>query len=476
MHMQLTKRNIKHVFLVLLWILTVPVVTWLASTDVKAGLGLSVLFVGGATALVCIVNYRLGFYLYIAITFILPLLERMSGTDLPRGVAMDGLLIATLLGCIFKRGDKSFRKIKLASDPILICMYLYLLLLLAELFNPNSYSVLGWYVFMRVTMRSYILLYVGLNVINNRADVYTFFKFWLGLGTAAALYCCIQKWYGLLPYEQAFMARYPEKFGTTVILSGIRLFSFMSDAAVLGIILACNIIILLVLLTASLSTINLSRKILMLVSVVLHTLALGYTGTRTGYVMLPLGMMIFFIANMHKRNTILAAMAFCFFGLVVLYGPFYGNPTIVRVRTAFIGSQNASVNVRDRNRHRIQPYIHAHPEGGGVNTVAGNGETYQPGHPLAGFQPDNGYLRQVLETGWLGMIIVAGVFFFLVQTAIINFFRATTELDKLLMIGLAAAGFAASVSQYAQDTFTLVETSIMLFAFISVVIKVRYIS
>ncbi|GAA0560760.1 O-antigen ligase family protein [Chitinophaga japonensis] len=474
--MQLTKRNIKQAFLVLLWILLVPVITYLASTDVKAGMGLSIVFVGGAIALVCIVNYRLGYYLYIGITFILPMLERMSGTELSKGVAMDGLLLATLLGCIFKRGDKSIGKVKFASDPILICMYLYLLMLLAEIFNPSSYSVLGWYVFMRVALRAYILLYIGLNVFNSMKDVHTFFKFWLALGTAAAFYCCIQKWFGLLPYEQSFMARYPEKFGTTMILSGIRLFSFMSDAAVLGIILACNIIIMLVLLTASMRTINLPRKVALLVSVLLHVLALGYTGTRTGYVMLPLGLMIFFLANLHKRNTILAAMAFCFFSLAILYGPFYGNPTIVRVRTAFIGKQDESVNVRDRNRHRIQPYMHTHPFGGGVNTTGGNGETYQPGHPLAGFQSDNGYLRQVLEIGWLGLILVAGIFFFLVQTAVINFFKATTELDKLLMIGLASASFAAAVSQYAQDTFTLVETAIMLFAFIGVAIKVRYIN
>ncbi|KAA2242452.1 O-antigen ligase family protein [Chitinophaga agrisoli] len=473
--MQLTRKNInlKQVLIAILFILLVPAVTYLASTDMKVGAGLSVMIIGLALGLVCIVNYRLGYYLYITITFILPMLERMSGAEVPKGVAMDALLLFTLLGCIFKRGDKTIARVKF-SDPILVCMLVYFLILLSSIVNPNAGSLLGWYVFLRVSLRSYIFLYVGLNVFNNMQHVYSFFKYWLALGTAAAFYCCIQQWTGLLPYEQAYIAKFPEKFGTTVILTGLRLFSFMSDAAVLGIIMACNIIIMLILMTARLHTINLSKKILLGFSIVLHTMALGYSGTRTGYVMLPLGLMIFFIANMHKRNTILAAMVFVFIGLAILYGPFYGSPTIIRVRTAFIGKQDESVNVRDRNRHRIQPYMHEHPLGGGVNTTGGNGVTYTPGHPLADFQTDNGYLRAVLETGWLGMVVVAGIFYFTIQTAVVNFFRCKSELDKLLMIGAAAAIFAAAISEYAQDTFTLVETSIMLFSFMAVLLKVRY--
>jgi hypothetical protein len=472
--MQLTRKNIIQWFIVLLWALMVPLLAYVASTGIKAGVGLSVAIVGGAICLVCMSNYKLGFYIYITITFILPMLERMSGSEQSVGVAMDVLLLSTLLGCIVKRGDETIKKVKFFKDPLLVCLFLYLAVLVMELFNPEAHSLLGWYVFMRVAMRCYILLYVGLNVFNSLEDVRRFMKYWLILGTAAAFYCCIQQWHGLLPYEQAFINKYQDKFGTTMIATGIRLFSFMSDAAVFGIIMACNIIIMLILLTANRKIISIPKKVVIVIAIILHVLALGYSGTRTGYVMLPLGLMIFFMANLQKRNTILVAMTFGFFALAILYGPFYGNPTIVRVRTAFIGKQDESVNVRDRNRHRIQPYIHTHPFGGGVNTTGGNGVTYHPGHALADFQTDNGFLRAVLETGWLGMLLVAGHFFFLIQTAVSNFFRVTGELDKLLMIGIAAASFAAAVSEYAQDTATLVETSIMLYTFMAIVIKIKY--
>ncbi|WP_217606031.1 O-antigen ligase family protein [Chitinophaga sp. GbtcB8] len=472
--MQLTKKNITLWFIILLWAIMVPVLAYVASTDLKAGVGLSVMIIGAAICLVCVANYKLGYYIYITITMTLPLLERMSGSEQSVGIVMDALLLSVLFGCIFKRGDETIKKVKFFKDPLLVCLFLYLIILVMEFFNPETHSFLGWYVFMRVSLRCYIFLYVGLNVFNSLQDVRTFMKYWLILGTAAAFYCCIQQWHGLLPYEQAYINKYREKFGTTMIISGIRLFSFMSDAAVFGIIMACNIIMMLILLTAKRTVISIPIKIVIIVSIMLHVLALGYSGTRTGYVMVPLGLMVFFMANLQKRNTILVAMAFAFFSLVILYGPFHSNATIVRVRTAFIGKQDESVNVRDRNRHRIQPYLQSHPFGGGVNTTGGNGVTYNPGHQLADFQTDNGFLRAVLETGWIGMLLIAGHLFFLIQIAVSNFFRVKWELDKLLMIGIAAASFAAAISQYAQDTTTLVETSIMLYAFMAIVIKIKY--
>jgi hypothetical protein len=277
-----------------------------------------------------------------------------------------------------------------------------------------------------------------------------------------------------MPYERAFIAKYPQMFNTTIIISGIRIFSFMADAASFGIIMACNIVIIMIMLTAKMAIISLPKKILMIISLVLHVLALGFSGTRTGYVMIPLGLMLFFIANLQKKNTILIAGAFGFFAMVILFGPFHSNPTIVRVRTAFLGKQDESVNVRDRNRAKAQPYIYSHPFGGGLMTTGGNALIFHPGHPMANLQTDNGYLRAVLETGWLGILLMGANFVILIAASVGNFFRVKSELDKLLMISMAAAVLEIALAQYAQDASTLVESAIMLNAFTAIVIKIKY--
>lgn len=472
--MQLTKKNIGQYFLMLLWILLIPAIAYVGTSDVKTGAMLVIGVLGAATCLLCLLNYRLGFYMYMTISLILPLLERMAGTELPMGVVMDGLLGAALLGCFFKGGDPTAKKIDFLKDPLLVSIYLYVLLLVLQIANPYGFSVSGWFIFIRVTFRNLFFLYLGLHVFNSMKDVHVFFKYWLIMGTLAAIYACMQQWMGLMPYERAFIAKYPAMFNTTIIISGIRIFSFMADAASFGIIMACNIVIIMILLTARMAIIGLPKKIILIISLVLHFLALGYSGTRTGYVMVPIGLMLFFIANMQKKNTILIAITFGFTAMVILFGPFHSNPTIVRVRTAFLGKQDESVNVRDRNRAKAQPYALSHPFGGGLMTTGGNALIFHPGHPMANLQTDNGYLRAALETGWLGILLMGANFVILIMVAIGNFFRVKGELDKLLMISIGAAVLEIALAQYAQDASTLVESAIMLNAFTAIVIKIKY--
>ncbi|NSL86698.1 O-antigen ligase family protein [Chitinophaga solisilvae] len=470
------KKNGGNIALIAVWVLMVVIVSVLSSMDLVAGIGITVVFVGLALCIVSLTRYKLGFYIYITVTVFLPMLQRMSGSRQNIGLVMDALLLCTLFGCIIRRGDASFKRVKFSKEPILICYYLYIIWLCVEIVNPTGGSLFGWLVFMRVFMRSMLLIYIGLNLFATMKDVHTFFKYWLFIGTLAALYCCIQQWIGLMPFEKAYLYKYRDRFGTTMIAGGIRLFSFMADAAVLGIIMACNVLVCLILLTASRFTIKLGYKALLVVSAILQVLALGYTGTRTGYVMLPMGMIVFFLASIQKRNTILIAIVFTLAAVAILFGPFHGNPTIVRVRTAFLGSENASVNVRDKNRHMIQPFIYKHPLGGGLLSTGGNAALVNPGGSmLADFQTDNGYLRLVLESGYAGMFLIAGVLFFIVQGAVYNYFRAGNELDKLLMISIAAAVFAMCIAMYAQDATSLVESAIMLSVYTAITIKVKYI-
>ncbi|WP_109700566.1 O-antigen ligase family protein [Chitinophaga deserti] len=470
----LDKNKKRNWLLVLLWLLLIPAIAYVAATDYKISVVVVIAILGMATSLLCIMYYKLGFYLYITITLILPMLERMSGSEMSTGIVMDGLLLCSLLGCLISRGDPTFKKVNFLKDPLLVATYLYILVLILQIANPYGFNPTGWAIFMRVIMRNVLFLLLALNVFNNMKDVHTFFKFWIAICTAAALYACMQQWFGLMPYERAFMAKYPKLFNTTIILSGIRIYSFMSDAASFGIIMACNIVICMILLTASSKTMSFPKKAVLILIIIFHLLALGYSGTRTGYVMLPAGLMLFFIANMQKRNTILVAMAFSFCAVLILFGPFHGNPTVIRVRTAFLGKQDESVNVRDRNRAVAQPYIYSHPFGGGVMTTGGNAMIFHRGHQLANLQTDNGYLRGVLETGWLGLILMVANFYLLIQMAVSNYFKLNNELDKLLMIGIAAAVFEMSLAQYTQDASTLVESAIMLNAFTAILLKIKY--
>jgi hypothetical protein len=214
------------------------------------------------------------------------------------------------------------------------------------------------------------------------------------------------------------------------------------------------------------------RKWQLFAILAVHMLALGYSGTRTAYVIVPGGLIIFFLTKLHDRNTIFAAMVFGVLALAILYGPFY-SPTIIRIRTAFIGSKDASLNVRDVNRAKIQPYIYKHPMGGGVMTAGGAGEIFNPGHPLAGFPPDSGYLRALLETGWIGLLFVALLTYYGVRYPVSNYFSSPDELSKLLNLCIAGCLMAIAVAQYAQEPAGLMETAMFMYILWAIGIKMK---
>lgn len=474
MYTHQAKKNIILYLFILLWVIAVPVIAYVSSMDAK----LSVVVFGGIIGLVLAVvtamNFRLGYYIYITVSMIVHVPERMAKTTMPVGVAMDLFLVLMLAGAIFDKSSREKSNINYYKDPLLLVLYVYTAYLLIQFFNPNMLSIQGWFIFIRVYIRNFIFLFLTIKVLSNWAEIYKFFKFWLALSTAAALYGCLQQAVGLLPFERAYIALNPDKFKTVMIQGRARIFSFMADPAAFGVLMACGAIICTVLLTASKKVVTFPKKVLLLFIITVHLLALGFSGTRTAYVMLPVGLLLFFLVNLHNRNTLIAAIIFTFGMLALLFGPFYSSPTIIRFRTAFMGSQDESLSLRDVNRHSIQPYIYTHPIGGGVMTVGNDGVTYNPGHRLAGLQPDSGYLRSVLELGWIGLILVCVYTFMGIYYAIKNYFSEENELNKLLLIGIAAVMYAILVAQYAQEAAGLVESSIFLNAILGITIKLRY--
>jgi len=473
MYSQQARKNTVIYLFILLWVIAVPAIAYISSLDAKFSIVLFGAVIGLGLAVVTAANYRIGYYIYIVISFAVHVPERMAKTTIPVGVVMDLFLLLVLAGVIFDKKKES-TNVEYFKDPLLLILYLYTAYLLIEVFNPNMYSIQGWFIFIRVYIRNFIFLFITIKIMRSWKEIKGFFKFWLILSTAAALYGCLQQAVGLLPFERAYIAMNPDKFKTVMIQGRARIFSFMADPAAFGVLMACTAMICTVLLTASQKIISFPKKILLLFIVVVHVLALGFSGTRTAYVMLPVGLLLFFLVNLHNRNTLIAAAIFTFGMLALLFGPFYSNPTIIRFRTAFMGSQDESLNLRDVNRHGIQPYMYSHPIGGGVMTVGNDGVTYNPGHRLAGLQPDSGYLRAVLELGWIGLIITCLYAYMGVHYAIKNYFREDDELQKLLLIGIAAVMYAILVAQYAQEAAGLIESSIFLNAILGITIKVRY--
>src|SRR3990172_4560109 len=143
------------------------------------------------------------------------------------------------------------------------------------------------------------------------------------------------------------------------------------------------------------------RKIQLGIIAVVLFQAMLYSGTRAAFVILPIGALLFLALCKIKRLYYLAGLGVLFFGLLIVTP--INNPTIKRFQSAFKPGKDASFQVRLENQKRIRPWIRRHPLGGGLGASGVWGERFAPDSFLAKFPPDSGYVRVVVELGWVGL-------------------------------------------------------------------------
>lgn len=454
--------------------IAVPAIPYLTAGNYRTGVLILFAMFGIALAIACLNSAKVGFYIALATVITVRFFERIYQQEVPVGAVLDLMIFSAAIGTMLKKSRKTEGAINYFREPVFVILFIQFGCYLLESLNPMAPNKATLGIFFRILLRYLLFAILTTIALRTKKDIYFFFKFWIGLSTISAAYGCYQEWFGLPSWEMALIMTTPEKLMTTMIGGHLRVNGTMSDPAVYGLMMAITSILLIILLTASNAVVSLQRKALLIVALLMHLLALGYSGTRTGYVMIPAGLLLFLLVTIHKRNTILAAMFLIFAGGTLLFGPFYGNPTINRVRTAFIGTQDASLNVREMNRHSVQPFIHSHPFGGGLFTVGGEGTAYNPGHPLAGFPPDSNLVRVVLECGWVMLIIVLVVHYMQLRYCIANYFRFTEEKDKLLAIATASMLFAFVISMYAQESGGLMEMAVFMNALVGVIVRSKY--
>jgi hypothetical protein len=200
--------------------------------------------------------------------------------------------------------------------------------------------------------------------------------------------------------------------------------------------------------------------------------SMSYSGTRTAFAMIFVGIAFFVIMTLRHKKTIITAAAMAFIGAIILAGPFYGG-TLSRIRSTFNPSDDPSMAVRDNKRIRLQEYVRTHPIGGGPATTGSNGLRYSPGHYLAGgWDPDSGYLLTALETGWIGLIIFQVFFFIVMLKGINNYFSIKDPLLKTLNLTYVVPFLALSVAHFTQDAVFQKPVNLIVIAAYALVVKI----
>lgn len=414
-----------------------------------AGFVSLILLIGLPVTIACIVNTTFGYFLALTYAFFMFILYKFI-PNIPFGVFYDFIFYILIFGILLKEVVYKKSDWSVLRHPIFIVLYIWSAYLVLQIFNPNAVSFSAYAYGMRGLATKFCVLLVAIQVVRTERFVKNFTKYWLALAVLAALYSLKQEYVGFFDFERAWVFADEGRYKLIYIWGRFRKWSFLSDVNAFGLLMAFTSIFSLILALGPYKT---HIKILLVISAILTLMGMTFSGTRTAYAMVPAGLTLYFVMTMNNPKTIFFGIAGAAVIGLLLFGPFYGG-NFNRLRSLVNADEDPSMNVRNMNRDRIQPYIQSHPMGGGLITTGPAGREYSPGHPLAGFPPDSGYLETALETGWIGLILEMS---FLVTVLIIgvrNYFRTKDPVLKNLYCAYIASLFALTVANYAQSTLS----------------------
>lgn len=398
----------------------------------------------GFTALI-LYDFRVAFYAGIVLTSTMFYLERVIPVAIPYGVLTDLLFLMSFISLLFNRRYQTWKSF--LGHPITLGYLVIFIFQIFQVFNPNAVSLTPWLLSLRTLIFPLVLL-TALALADDVSNIKMLLKIWIGIAFFAAVYAIYQEIFGLTGFEMNWVTADPVRFGLYYIMGHMRKFSFLSDPSAFGVFMAYSALASFCFIF---SPVSLTKKLLLSLAFVLMIFAMLYSGTRTAYAMLIIGVVFFTLITIRKKTTFIAAFLLIMGFLMIMFGPFY-NRYVNRLRTAFRPSEDASMEVRDVKRVMWQPYILNHPMGGGINTTGSTGVKYSAGHELAGgWDPDSGYLRVALEQGWIGFILLMSFFFMVMVKGIDNYFRLHDPMLQSINLAFLVPFFAVTVGNFTQN-------------------------
>lgn len=398
-----------------------------------------------------ITNYRLGYAIAMGAGFSIFIVSRFFMDIFPVGWIVEVFVYSSFLGLL---GHCLVNKVSLFQGLkhwITAAFLFYLLFLIWEAFNPQMTSLLGWFNFFRRQLMVFILLVLTCHVINSEKDIKYVLKLWFFFSVLAALYAIVTQHIALPAFENEWVMASKTRQNLYYLVDGFkRKYSLYSDPAAFGMDMAATVLIFVVLYLFEPTT---NRKLFYVLLITICLFGAVYSGTRTAYLMIFSGIFLYLLIRGINRNTLLVGFGTAALIFGIIFAPIYNNLFLNRLKSAFYFKQDASLQIRNINREKIQPYIYEYPIGGGVYTSGGQGMEFNPDHFLAGFPPDSGYLRAALETGWIGLLVVLAFHFIILRSGIYAYFQITEQGLKKAVMASTITFFSFVIANYGQEPF-----------------------
>ncbi|MFK7808432.1 MAG: O-antigen ligase family protein, partial [Saprospiraceae bacterium] len=413
----------------------------------------------------CIFNPMFGIQVALVTSVLISLLAKYA--ELPFGIALDALMFVMFFGLLIKQArDKD---LSFAKSPISAYVLIWVFFNLVQVLNPSAESRLAW-IFTVRSMAGLILLYfIACYAFSDRKRIIYIVKFILFLAFSSALYGIKQEFLGFSSAELTWLYADEKRLQLIMQWSRLRIFSFFSDPTTFGIFMAYMGTFSLVLATGPFKV---WQRVTLVFMAILMYAGMAFAGSRTPFVLVPFGFVIFTLLTL-KQEIIFGAILFFFVGIVFV-SKSTNSAVIHRIQSAFLTSRSDdTMSVREKNRHFIQPYIYTHPVGYGLGSTGIWAERFTPNSFLAGFAHDSGFVRVAVELGWIGLIIQLLFFFTILKTGIYYYLRVKDPVNKVIYLAITVVMFQLILSNYPQEAVTILPTSLVFYCFLAILVRLK---
>ncbi|MDD6210908.1 MAG: O-antigen ligase domain-containing protein [Bacteroidales bacterium] len=378
----------------------------------------------------------------------------------PLGGLVDVLILTTFMALILK---SFFYKIDWSPmrNPVVILTGIWLLYGIFELFNPVAPGMKGWSFAVRgYNMHLFFIVSLTMLLFNKEKDLNFFLYSWSILTILAALKGLYQYYFGFNAVEWAWLES-GEK-NTHILPTGIRYFSFMSDAGQFGATMGQSATVFGIL---SLKQKNNLKRIYFLSVTLLAIIGMMISGTR-GSLFIPILGAIVYIALSKNYKVILSGALLLLLVFVLIKYTNIGNShyPVRRMRSAF-NLEDASYMVRLKHQRQFREYNSGKPFGNGIGSSYHTATRLYPQTYLATFATDSWYWAIFAEQGVVGICIYGSIILFiLIRGAYICMFKIRDDFlaqkIKALHCGFAGILIASYVNEILGQFPTSVNTYI----------------
>lgn len=388
--------------------------------------------------------------------------------SIPGGMVIDALLAFILFILFFRTVFFSVDYWKRFNNPLTYISLFWLIYCIMEILNPyttielwmTSVRGLGFYLFLFIVVTTALF--------KRYKDLKKVLLLWGILTIFAVLKAIIQKFIGFDSAENHWL--YVEDGARThVIYSGIRYFSFFTDAANFGCSMALSMVVF------SISALYLKSKKVKVFFFIVAILA-GYgmliSGTRTVLAILFVGYATFILISKLEKviigGTFLILSLFIFLNFTNIG---QSNADIRRMRTAFHGAEDASFNVRIENQKKMREFMPNHPFGIGI----GKAKHTDSNDHMYGLATDSSLIYVWIETGIVGLILFISIFLFVLARGIYDIlFRIKNKELKGIMSALIAGLSGILIASYGNEVLQQFPTGPILYMCMAFIMMGRY--